>query len=57
MVCMIFIVHTISRIQMQLNMTSPAAYEHASDKSRRPDKGAQDASTPSLERMARSALP
>jgi hypothetical protein len=27
MVCMIFIVHTISRIQMQLNMTSPAAYE------------------------------
>jgi hypothetical protein len=25
-VCMIFIVHTISRIQMQLNMTSPAAY-------------------------------
>lgn len=27
MVCMIFIVHTISRIQMQFNMTSPAAYE------------------------------
>ena len=29
MVCMIFIVHTIPRIQMQFNMTSPAAYEIA----------------------------